>query len=261
MPFAEISGGSIHYRIDGDADAPVLVLSNSLGTDLSMWDQQVPALSCSFRVLRYDSRGHGRSLVTPGPYSIELLARDVVGLLDRLQIARAHLCGLSLGGMVGMWLAANMPGRVGKLVLANTSARLGPPEAWDARVKTVLQGGMNSIVGTVIERWFTPTFLARHTDDVTAVRQALLATAPNGYMACCTAIRDMDQRGQLASIRSPTLVIAGQHDPATPPAMGRTIADGIRGARFIELPTAHLSNIEAADAFNAAVLDFLLAKG
>jgi 3-oxoadipate enol-lactonase len=258
MPFAEVSGGRIHYRIDGDPDAPVLVLSNSLGTDLSMWDRLVAALSRSFKVLRYDSRGHGRSLVTSGPYRIELLARDVVSLLDRLEMARVHFCGLSLGGMVGIWLGAHEPARVDRLVLANTAAHLGPPEAWDARVDAIRLGGMASIADRVIERWFTPAFRASCPSDVNAVRQTLLTAPPDGYIACCAAVRDMDQRAELGSIRAPTLVIAGRHDPATPPAACRLIPDAIPRARLVELSAAHLSNIEAAEAFNAAVLGFLL---
>jgi 3-oxoadipate enol-lactonase len=257
MPFAEVSGGRIHYRIDGAPDAPALVLSNSLGTDLSMWDRQVAALCGSFKVLRYDSRGHGRSLVTPGPYSIELLARDVVSLLDRLEMAQVHFCGLSLGGMVGIWLGAHEPARVDKLVLANTAAHLGPPEVWDARVEAVRRGGMAAVADGIVERWFTPTFRQRRPAGVEAVRQMLLAAPPEGYVACCAAVRDMDQRAELASIRSPTLVIAGRHDPATPPATCRMIAEAVRGARLTELDAAHLSNVEAAEAFNAAVLDFL----
>src|SRR5262249_30369766 len=160
------------------------------------------------------SRGHGRSLITPSPYSVELLAHDVVNLLDQLQIARVHFCGLSLGGMVGIWLAAHMPERVDKLVLANTAVRLGPSDFWDRRIKAVLHGGMDGVAGAIIERWFTTAFLGRCTAEVTAVREILLGTAPNGYVACCAAIRDMDQRALLSLIRSHTLVIAGQHDPA-----------------------------------------------
>jgi 3-oxoadipate enol-lactonase len=258
MPFAEVSGGRIHYRIDGDPDAPALVLSHSVGTDLFMWDRLVAALGRSFQVLRYDSRGHGRSLVTSGPYSIELLARDVVSLLDRLEVARVHFCGLSLGGMVGMWLGAHEPSRVDRLILANTAARLGPPEAWDARMEAVRRGGMAGIADLVIERWFTPAFRASGPADVDAARQTLLTTPPDGYIACCAAFRDMDLRDELASIRAPALVIAGRHDPATTPADCRLIADAIHGARLVELSAAHLSNIEAAEAFNAAVLGFLL---
>jgi 3-oxoadipate enol-lactonase len=258
MPFAEIDGGRIHYRFDGAADAPVVVLSHSIGTDLSMWQRQIPALSLRFRILRYDSRGHGGSVVSAGPYSIELLARDVQELLDRLAISRAHFCGLSLGGMVGMWLAAHVPARVDKLVLANTAAHLPPPEAWDARIKSVQEAGMASIADVVLERWFTPAFWESYPLDVETARRALLATSPDGYIACCAAIRDMDQRPALGSIQSSTLVIAGQRDPATPPAKCRMIADAIRGARFIEFSASHLSNIEAAEAFSATVLDFLL---
>jgi 3-oxoadipate enol-lactonase len=259
MPFAEVSGGRIHYRIDGGVDAPVLVLSHSLGTNLAMWDLQVAPLSRSFRIIRCDTRGHGESLVSPGPYAIELLARDVVSLLDRLEIPRAHFCGLSLGGMIGIWIAAHEPARVDKLMLANTAAHLGPRENWDARIRTVRQGGMAAVAEGVIERWFTPAFREGRAREVEPVRQMLLTVAPEGYIACCAAIRDMDQRTDLAAIRSPTLVITGRHDPATPPATGRAVADAVHGARLIELSAAHLSNIEAVEAFNAAVFDFLTA--
>jgi 3-oxoadipate enol-lactonase len=258
MPFAKVDGGRIHYRIDGDPDAPVLVLSNSLGTDLSMWDRLVAALSRSFRILRYDSRGHGRSLVTSGPYRIEQLARDVVSLLDGLEMARVHYCGLSLGGMVGIWLGAHEPSRVDRLVWASTAAHLGPPEAWDARLEAIRQGGMASVADRIIERWFTPAFRGRCAAAVNATRQMLLTAPSDGYTACCAAVRDRDQRAELASIRALTLVIAGRHDPATPPATCRLIADAIHRARLVELSAAHLSNIEGAEAFNAAVLGFLL---
>jgi 3-oxoadipate enol-lactonase len=258
MPFAEVGGGRIHYRIDGDRDAPALVLSHSIGTDLFMWDRLVAALGRSFQVLRYDSRGHGRSLVTPDPYSIGLLARDVVSLLDWLEIARVHFCGLSLGGMVGMWLGAHEPSRVDRLILANTAAQLGPREAWDARMEAVRQGGMANIADRVIERWFTPAFRESCPAEVNAARQTLLTTPPVGYIACCAALRDMDLRDELATIRAPALVIAGRHDPATTPADCRLIADTIHGAGLVELSAAHLSNVEAAEAFNAAVLGFLL---
>jgi 3-oxoadipate enol-lactonase len=259
MPFAEINGGSIHYRVEGKPDAPVLVLSHALGADHSMWDRQVAALAPSFNILRYDCRGHGRSLVTPGPYSIELLARDVVNLLDRLGIARVHFCGLSMGAMVGMWLGAHEPARVDRLVLANTAAQLGPPAIWDTRMAAVRKGSMASVADIIIERWFTPAFRERAAAEVEAVRQTILAVPQDGYLACCAALRDMDLRADLKSIRSPTLVIAGRDDPATLPEAGRAIVNAIQGARYVELPAAHLSNIEAAEAFNAAALDFLLA--
>ena len=257
MPLAEVANGIIHYRIDARPGAPVLVFSHSLGTDLSMWDAQVDLLSRDFTILRYDSRGHGRSLVTLGPYTIELLARDVIGLLDQLQIARVHFCGLSLGGMVGIWLAAHEPARLNKLVLANTAAQLGPPENWNSRIQSIREGGMAGVADIVIARWFTPVFRQRCPAKIEAARMTLLATSPDGYTACCAAIRDMDQRAELEAIGTPTLVISGRDDPATPPATCQLVADGIRGARITELQASHLSNIEAADSFNLSVLDFL----
>jgi 3-oxoadipate enol-lactonase len=257
MPFAIVSSGRLHYRVDGIHDGPVLVLSNSLGTDLSMWDRQVAAMARDFQIIRYDSRGHGASLVTPGPYTIEMLARDVLNLLDHLEIAQAHFCGLSMGGMAGIWLAAHEPNRIGRLILANTAAVLGPREAWDARMEAVRAGGLATIANTVMERWFTPVFREEFPGDVEGARRTLLATPAEGYIACCSAIRDMDQRAVLTSIRARTLVIAGQHDPATPPELCKHLADSIPGARLTQLSAAHLSNIEAADSFNASVLDFL----
>jgi 3-oxoadipate enol-lactonase len=251
------SGIVLHHRIDGPADAPWLVLSNSLGTDLSLWDRQMPALARCFRVLRYDARGHGRSPVTPGPYTVALLGQDVVDLMDQLNIARAHFCGLSLGGNVGIWLGAHAPGRVEKLVLANTAAQIPPPERWNERIDAVRRGGMAAIVEGVLTRWLTPGFRERDPAGAQAARAMLLAAPPEGYCASCAAIRDNNQHADLASIHVPTLVIAGSADPATPPAMGRVLAQGIAGARMIELPAAHLSNLEAPEAFTAAVLEFL----
>ena len=206
MPFAEISGGRLHYQFDGKTDARVLMLSNSLGTDLSMWQRQVAALSLKFRVLRYDCRGQGRSLVTDGPYSIELLARDARHSRSTRD-SRVHFCGLSLGGMVGMWLAAHEPAHVDKLVLANTTA-LYLARDWDARIKSVQEGGITAIVDGVMERWFTPAF-GKTGHSLSKLPEALLATSPDGYIACVAALRDMDLRAELRSIRSRTFVIAG----------------------------------------------------
>lgn len=257
MSFIDVDGGRIHYRFDGPADVPVLVLSNSLGTDLAVWDPQVPSFARQFRVLRYDSRGHGVSAVTSGPYTIERLGRDVVGLLDGLGIARAHFCGLSLGGMVGMWLAVNVPERIEKLVLCNTAALIGPPEIWNARIDAVREGGMAVISAAVLGRWFTPSFAGRASGAVERMRQMLVATPPEGYVACCAAVRDMDQRDALTSVRASTLVIAGSGDVATPSADGRFLAERIPGARYVELDAAHLSNIEAAERFTDVVMKFL----
>jgi 3-oxoadipate enol-lactonase len=258
MPFAQIDGGNLHYQFDGDPQGPVLLLSNSLGTNLSIWDGQLAALGRTFRVLRYDSRGHGRSLVTPGPYTIGQLGRDVVSLLVRLEIPRVHFCGLSLGGMVGMWLACREPSRVQRLVLANTAALMGPRDLWDKRIEAVRAAGMTAIADSVIERWLTPAFRESHPAQTESLRAMLLGSPPEGYSASCAAIRDMDQRGHLAEIHAPTLVITGTHDPATPPALGRAIADVIPDSRYVELPAAHMSNIEVAGAFNDAVAQFFL---
>ena len=257
MPTIEVNGTALFHRFDGKRDAPVLVLSNSLGTEIGMWDAQVDAFASRFRVLRYDSRGHGKSSVPPGPYRIEDLGRDLVGLLDALGLGRVHFCGLSKGGMVGMWLATNAPQRVDRLVLCNTSAWLGPKETWTARIEAVRKGGMAAVTPGVLERWLTSGFRAREPEAVEKVRRMLLATAPEGYVASCEAIRDMDQRESIANIRAPTLVVVGTEDPATPPAHGRAIAEKIGGAKVVELPAAHLSNVEAAGQFTAAVLEFL----
>jgi 3-oxoadipate enol-lactonase len=255
--FADIDGVRFRYRFDGPAAAPVLMLSNSLGTDLSMWEPQLPALARRFRVLRYDSRGHGASGVPPGPYTIEHLGRDVIGLLDGLGIDCVHFCGLSMGGMTGMWLGIHTPTRLHRLVLANTAARIGPPDNWNARIENVRAGGMTAISQAVLERWFTPEFHAQHPDRITAMRQMLERSPVDGYVACCAAVRDMDQRDAVAGIGAPTLVIAGTHDAATPPADGRFVAEHIAGARYVELDAAHLSNIEAGARFTGALLSFV----
>jgi len=255
--FANVDRGRLRYRLDGPASAAVLVMSNSLGTNLSMWEPQMADLTQAFRVLRYDTRGHGESTVTPGPYSIELLGRDVVALLDQLAIERAHFCGLSLGGMTGMWLAVNAPARVARLALCNTAAHMAPADLWNSRIEQVRAGGMEALVEAVLTRWFTPSFLAQSPIIAESIRPMLLACPAEGYAACCAAIRDMDQRETIRGIGAPTLVIAGMRDPATPPADGHLIANRIEGARYVELPAAHLSNVEAAREFTATLTNFL----
>lgn len=261
MPFIDVNDGRLHYRFDGPSDAPVLLLSNSLGTDLTMWGPQVPAFSRTFRVLRYDSRGHGASSVTPGPYTLEQLAGDALALLDGLGLTRVHFCGLSLGGMVGMWLGTHAPERVDRLVLANTAAHIGPPEIWNTRIDKVREGGMAAITVAVLDRWFTAAFQEQAPQAVERVRQVLLATPPEGYIACCAAVRDMDQRETVARVRAPTLVVAGTHDQATPPADGKFLAERIPGASYVEFSAAHLGNIEAEARFTDAVLGFLIRSG
>jgi 3-oxoadipate enol-lactonase len=219
----------------------------------------VPAFSDRFRVLRYDSRGHGRSGVPPGPYSIEDFGRDALALIDGLGLDRVHFCGLSKGGMVGMWLASNAPARLESLVLANTSAQIGAPETWNRRIELVRTSGMDAIADGVLERWFSSDFRARAPEAVATTRRMLVATPVPGYIASCAAVRDMDQRKTLASIRARTLVIVGSLDAATPPSHGQAIAAAIPGARVVELAAAHLSNIEVPLAFSEAVLELLAA--
>jgi 3-oxoadipate enol-lactonase len=256
MPFLEIDGAPFHYQVEG-GEGPVLVLSNSLGTDLRLWDPQVPKLARRFHVLRYDTRGHGASAVTPGPYSLDRLGGDLVALLDALGVQRAHFCGISLGGMTGMWLATHQRDRVDRLALCNTAAFMPPVETWNARIAAVERDGMGAVVEGVLARWFTEEFRRAQPATIERVRQMLLATDPAGYAGCCAAIRDMDQREGIASIDARTLVIAGARDPATTPEQGRFLAATIPGARYRELDAAHLSNIEQAAAFTDAVLEFM----
>jgi 3-oxoadipate enol-lactonase len=259
MPFVESGEAKIHYELEGPSGAPLLVFSNSLGTDYSLWDPQAHEFSKKLRVLRYDSRGHGQSSSTSGPYSVEQLAKDVIALLDALKLDRVHFCGLSLGGMIGMWLGANAPQRLHKLVLCNTGAKIGTVENWNTRIETVRKNGMKSIAPAVLERWFTLSFHEKAPGQVSRIRNVLEGLNPEGYAACCAAVRDFDFRDELGNIRVPTLVIAGAHDPATPPADGRFIADHIPGARYVELNAAHLSNIEDQERFNAELTAFLKA--
>jgi 3-oxoadipate enol-lactonase len=254
MPFVGLGEWKTHYALSGDGE-DVLVLSNSLGTDFSMWDPQLVELEKKVRVLRYDTRGHGKSSVTPGGYSIEQLG--VLGLLDSLRIERAHFCGLSMGGMIGIWLGIHAPGRLYRLVLCNTAARIGSKEMWNARIATVDKDGMKPVAAAVIERWFTPGFRAAFPDEVATAQSMLENTSPEGYAACCAAIRDMDQRDAVSQISLPTLVIYGASDAVIPLPDAHFLTQQIRGARELELAAAHLSNLEQAEEFTQAVLSFL----
>ncbi len=258
MPEIQANGITIHYQLSGPADAPVVLLSNSLGTRLEMWDPQLPALAQRYRVLRYDSRGHGRSAAPQGPYSIEMLAADALGLLDALGIGRVHFCGLSKGGMVGQMLGAKHGDRLKSLTLASTACHVAPKELWDQRIEAVRQGGMAAVADGVVERWFTAAFRAEPTIVVERVRQMVLETPPEGYAACCAAIREMDLREAIRGIRLPTLIIVGDKDPATPPEKAEEIHERIPGAHLEVIPdAAHLVNIEQDVAFDATLIGFL----
>ena len=249
---------ALHHKLEGPEDAPVLVLANSLGMTLAMWDAQVPALSEGFRLLRYDHRGHGGSPVPGGPYSIEDLGRDALAMLDGLGIERFSFGGLSIGGMVGMWLASEVPERVSRLALLCTSALLGPKEMWDERISVSSKDGVGALETAMLERWFTPEFRAARPETVERAGRDLRETSAEGYAGCCAAIRDMDLRSRLGKIQAPTLVISGSEDPATPPEHGELIHDGIAGSEFLVVErAAHLANIEQPDTINRAILEHL----
>jgi 3-oxoadipate enol-lactonase len=259
MPIAEVNGIEIHYALDGVEGAPSLLFSNSLGTNLGMWDGQVADLAAHFHILRYDSRGHGQSSAPAGDYSLDQLGRDATALLDHLEIEKTLFCGLSKGGMVGQWLGINAPDRVSRLVLSNTSSYIPTRELWDGRIATVTEGGMEAITQTVLERWFTAAFLKNEPAETNRIRDMLLTTPPQGYAGCCAAIRDMDLRDSVAAVRAPTLVIIGELDPATTPEQGELLAQSIRGARVhIIENAAHLSNVEQPAQYMNALKGFLL---
>lgn len=260
MPTVQLADGLLNYQIDGPADAPVLVLSNSLGTDLHMWDAQIPVFAAHFRVLRFDTRGHGASLVTPGPYSIEQLGRDVLALLDALDIQQFSFCGLSMGGLIGQWLGIHAGTRLQKLVLCNTAAKIGTDEVWNTRIASVQAGGqqaMRDLRDASIARWFTAEFAAAQPEKAEPIVGMLAQTSPEGYAANCAAVRDADYREQIASIGCPTLILCGTQDAVTTPGHGRFVQQRIAAAELVEFHAAHLSSVEAAEAFTAAVLDFL----
>lgn len=242
---------NVHYELTGPEDAPVVVLSNSIGTDLRLWDDQLPALAKSFRVLRYDQRGHGHTPVTePGPYSLTNLGRDVLELLDKLDISRAHFAGVSLGGMTGMWLAEHAPERIDRLALLCTSADLGPAQSWTDRAATVREKGTGALVEPSLPKWFTPT-LADDPGVAEKFGGMLRAADDEGYAGCCEAIADMDLVSRLGEITAPTLTIAGAEDPATPPDHAKRIVSAVDGARLEVLsPAAHLANAERPEAVN-----------
>lgn len=257
MPFVNADGAKINYQLDGPEGQPVLVMSNSLGTDLSMWEPQVKPFTQHFRLLRYDQRGHGKSDAPKATYTMERLGRDVLALLDGLGLKRVYFCGLSMGGMTGMWLGSNAGDRFEKLALCNTSGDTAHPELWEQRMETVRKSGMKAIAAASPERWFTKGFREREPATVARICAMVEATNPEGYLGCCAAIRDNHQHESLARVKTPTLVIAGAEDPATPPAAGKAVAERIKGAKYVELPAAHLSNIEVSDRFTSEVLGFL----
>jgi 3-oxoadipate enol-lactonase len=258
MPMITADDGcQLNVQIEGKEDAPALMLSNSLGTDLHMWDDQAAEFAKRFRLIRYDRRGHGKSAVPKGPYSFDRFGRDIIAILDALKIDKVNWCGLSMGGMDGQWLGANAANRVHKLVLANTNFYYADKKPWADRIKFVREKGLDALVGPNMERWFTQGFRERAPQTIARMTDMFVATNPDGYVACVEAIRDMDFRATNPKVTAPTLVIVGRHDPATPPAAGEEIARQIKGAKVAPLDAAHISNVEQPKAFTDAVLSFL----
>jgi 3-oxoadipate enol-lactonase/4-carboxymuconolactone decarboxylase len=258
MPIAISQSARIFYRLEGAPENPLLVLVHSLGLDHGQWDPQMPALLRHFQILRMDLRGHGASDAPAEEYTIEMLGRDVLAVVDATRRERFAYCGLSLGGMIGQWLGANAGEKITGLILANTSPRMGAPELFDARRRLVLESGMSAVEDAAMERFFSPRLRASHNPIVASMRTAFRLTNPAGYAGCCAAIRDMDQRHVLSGIRVPTLVIGGSLDVSTPwEGHGDLLAAGISGARTVVLDAAHLSNIERPSAFVAALFNFL----
>jgi 3-oxoadipate enol-lactonase/4-carboxymuconolactone decarboxylase len=259
LPFATVHGARSFYRLQGNAGRPVLIFSHSISTDHSLWDPQIDGLLPYFQILRYDTRGHGASDTTPGEYSVEMLGQDILALANTLGISQFAFCGLSLGGAIGQWVAVNAPQRITHLVLANTSPQFVPRANWETRIATVREKGMPAVVDLAMQRFFSANTLARKNPAVASVRSIFLGTDPVGYTACCAALRDMDHTNLLPQIQTPTLVISGDFDVATPWAgHGEKLAAQIPGAKVVHLPAAHLSNLERPRSFTAALFEFLL---
>lgn len=258
MAFADLHGFRVYYRLEGAPGLPVLVLSHSLGLDHGMWDPQVADLTTRFRVLRYDTRGHGATDAPGGDYTMEQLGRDALALLDALGIAQVAWCGVSLGGMIGQWIAVHAPERLAALVLANTSPRVADPAAMESRRQTVLAGGMPAVVDAVMSRFFAAPLLDAPPPRVASARATVLATSPVGYAGCCAALRDFDGRRDLGRIRVRTLVVGGDADVSMPwDAHGAVLAREIAGAAYARMATAHLSNLGLPRTFTRVVLEFL----
>jgi 3-oxoadipate enol-lactonase len=254
-----IAGETFNVLIEGDENKESLMLSNPMGTNLHLWDPQIPALAEHFRVVRYDSRGHGASVANQGPYSVEGLGRDTLAIMDALGIERVHWLGLSMGSIVGLWLLVHARERIGRAVLASTAAQIPGPDLWNNRIQSARDTGMNGVAMAAAERWFTKTFRDANPEKVEAVMEMVRTTPLHGYLAASAAIRDMDQREAIRSIRNKVLVIAGRHDLSTPPGMGALVASSIEGAKFVTLEASHMSNIEVEANFTNAAVDFLTA--
>ena len=259
MPLAKVNKTTLNYRFDGPEQGPVVMFSNSLASNLQMWDVQVPVLiQAGYRVLRYDSRGHGQSAAPTGPYSMEMLTADTLELMDRLSLKRVHFCGLSMGGMVGQMLGARHGDRLISLALCSTAAHIASREIWDERIKMVRENGMDAVAEATIDRWFTKGGQERLQAEVEKVRRMILDTPVDGFCACCAAIRDIDQRDAIRTISTRTLVVVGEHDPGTPVSAAEFIHERIASSELRVLSdAAHFFNVEQAKTFNNTLLEFI----
>lgn len=257
MPVIDADGCPLHVEVEGPERAPALMLSNSLGTDLHLWDDQMPVWSRHFRVVRYDRRGHGKSGFISAPATMQRFGRDALAIMDGLGLDKVHWCGLSMGGMVGQWLAAHAPQRIGRIVLSNTSSYFPNKSIWHDRIKAVRERGLAAIADNIIKIWFTEEFMARAPGTIARMTDMLVATPADGYIAACEAIRHMDHRELLPRIRAPTLVIAGRCDHSTPVEAAEFIRSRIPGAAMTLFDAAHISNVEQPTVYTSEVLGFL----
>jgi len=256
-----VSGAVLHAQAEGPPDAPALLLLHALGANLALFDPQMPSLARRFRVIRYDSRGHGASRARGAqkPLSMKTLAQDALAVLDAFEVKRAHVLGLSLGGAVCQQMLIDAPGRVERAVIANSAAHFGQREAWDARIRDALEKGLEGLAQAAMDRWFTPDFRERAPGPVAQTLETFRAVDPAAYAATAAALRDFDLRDAIRAVRARVLVLVGMHDPSTPPALGGLIAEHVAGARLVALDAAHLSNLEAANDFTRAIVSFLTA--
>ena len=252
-----LDGCRLSFSVTGPEQAPALLLLNALGTTTGLWDAQLAPFSRTFRLIRCDTRGHGESDAPPGDYALDRLGHDALAILDATAVRRAHVCGVSLGGLTAQWLARHAPERIDRVVAANTGARIGTPQMWRQRISAAREGGMAALAEPATERWFTERFRRTHPETVDRFRTMISACRVAGYSGCCATLRDADLRDEIHRIEAPTLVVTGTHDPATPPSLGEGIRRAVAGARWVELDAAHLANVEQHEAFNAAVIEFL----
>lgn len=257
MPIIQSDGCPIYFEMTGPHDAPILMLSNSLGTNLHMWDVQVKPFTTAFRLLRYDRRGHGKSGVPNGPYTMEQFGRDAIAVMDAVGAEKVHWCGLSMGGMVGQWLGAKAPERIDRLILSNTSCYYASKDMWNDRIATVKKSGLETIADGVMNAWFTKDFRERSPETISDMKYMLLQTSAEGYIASGEAVRDMDHREILKDIKAPTLIIAGRQDMATTVEAAEFIRSRVSGASLTLLDAAHISNVEQPGLYADTVLGFL----